>query len=101
MPFCGKPGTALQGVLKHQLIAGHGAGFLLGRLQAAVAQRLEELLYGQGLGMHGAPHAALALAPGQTLAGKHDVAADGLAAYSGLRYRCIRCRAVFSIFQAK
>ena len=30
--------------------------------------------------MHGAPHAALALAPGQTLAGKHDVAADGLAA---------------------
>ena len=27
---------ALQGVLKHQLIAGHGAGFLLGGLQAAV-----------------------------------------------------------------
>ena len=56
----------------------------LGRAEGTVAPGLEELLHRQGLGIDAAPDAAPAFAPGQTLAGRHDVPADGLAAVFGL-----------------
>lgn len=73
----------LQHPLKDQLVA-LDAALTLGRAEGTVAPGLEELLHRQGLGIDAAPDAAPAFAPGQTLAGRHDVPADGLAAVFGL-----------------
>ena len=74
----------LQHPLKDQLVA-LDAALTLGGAEGTVAPGLEELLHWQGLGVDAAPDAAPAFAPGQTLAGRHDVRPMALPRYSGLR----------------
>ena len=80
MAFAGN----LQNTKKNQLVA-LDAALTLGGAEGTVAPGLEELLHWQGLGVDAAPDAAPAFAPGQTLAGRHDVRPMALPRYSGLR----------------